>query len=303
MPKSTQIIRLKRISLIRNIIVIQSGDILPTICPRCGQRAEDWFVYCKYCGFHLKQESEKKKPVTIKVELEEPVKPIITTKGNEIPKIERRETRLEALEPVKIEKIPDDVKRNLIGRGKTYLIEVRLRKLNRDYETLKTRQLVGEITEEELEKRSEPLWREINDIKKTLKEMGAVEQLEVELLLAEKETQIERKKKLEELLIKGEIRETIYQKLVSEYDAKLKQAEKKLKDGIQQMEKWLVSLNAEMQDLLDQQEMLMAKMKIGDLPVKEYENQKKELETKIKDNELAIQFLEGVIERFKVTEE
>ncbi|MEM2146654.1 MAG: hypothetical protein QW279_14930 [Candidatus Jordarchaeaceae archaeon] len=277
---------------------------MPTICPRCGQRAEDWFVYCKYCGLYLKQESEKlKKPVTIKVELEEPIKSTVITEERKTPKIEKRDARLEVLEPVKIEKIPDDIKRNLIGRGKTYLVETRLRKLNRDYETLKTRQLVGEITEEELEKRSEPLWREINDIKKTLGEMGAIEQLEVELLLAEKETQIERKNKLEELLLKGEIREAIYQKLVSEYDAKLKQAEKKLKDGIQQMEKWLVSLNAEMQELLDQQEMLIAKMKIGDLPVKEYETQKKELETKIKDNELAIQFLEGIIERFKNTEE
>nr|MDO8081462.1 hypothetical protein [Candidatus Freyarchaeota archaeon] len=277
---------------------------MPTICPRCGQRTEDWFVYCKYCGLPLKQELEKpKKPVTIRVEVEEPEKPIVTRKVKETPKTEKKEAKLEVEKPVEVEKIPDDVKRNLIGRGKTYLIENRLRKLNRDYETLKTRQLVGEITEEELEKRSEPLWQEINDIKKTLGEMGATEQLEVEVLLAEKETQVERKKKLEELLIKGEIRETIYQKLVSEYDAKLKQAEKKLKEGVHQMEKWLVSLKAEKQELLDQQEMLMAKMKIGDLPVKEYETQKKELETKIKDNELACQFLEGVIERFRVTED
>lgn len=278
--------------------------VLPTTCPRCGQRAEDWFIYCKYCGFPLRQELEKpKKPVTIRVELEEPAKPIVTRKVRETPKIEEKEAELEALKTVEVEKIPDDVKRNLIGRGKTYLIETRLRKLNRDYETLKTRQLVGEITEEELEKRSEPLWQEMNDIKKTLGEMGATEQLEVEVLLAEKETQVERKKKLEELLIKGEIRETIYQKLILEYDTKLKQAEKKLKEGVQQMERWLVSLKAERQELLDQQEMLIAKMKIGDIPVKEYEAQKKELEAKIKDNELACQFLEGVIERFKVTEE
>lgn len=277
--------------------------VLPT-CPRCGQITEDWFVYCKYCGFPIKQESEKpQKPVAIRVEVDEPEKPIATRKIREAPKVEKKEAKLEVKKPVEVEKIPEDVKRNLIGRGKTYLIETRLRKLNRDYETLKTRQLVGEITEEELEKRSEPLWQEINDIKKTLGEMGATEQLDVEVLLAEKETQVERKKKLEELLLKGEIRETIYQKLVSEYDEKLKQAQKKLKDGVQQMEKWFVSLEAERQGFLDQQEMLMAKMKIGDLPVKEYETQKKELETKIKDNELACQFLEGVIERFKVTQE
>ncbi|WXG40069.1 MAG: hypothetical protein WED07_04480 [Candidatus Freyarchaeum deiterrae] len=276
---------------------------MPT-CPRCGQITEDWFVYCKYCGFPIKQESEKpQKPVAIRVEVDEPEKPIATRKIREAPKVEKKEAKLEVKKPVEVEKIPEDVKRNLIGRGKTYLIETRLRKLNRDYETLKTRQLVGEITEEELEKRSEPLWQEINDIKKTLGEMGATEQLDVEVLLAEKETQVERKKKLEELLLKGEIRETIYQKLVSEYDEKLKQAQKKLKDGVQQMEKWFVSLEAERQGFLDQQEMLMAKMKIGDLPVKEYETQKKELETKIKDNELACQFLEGVIERFKVTQE
>jgi uncharacterized Zn finger protein (UPF0148 family) len=282
--------------------------VLPTNCPRCGQITEDWFVYCKYCGYPLKQESEKpKKPLTIRVEVKEPEKPksVATGKVREdtTTRTERREAKLEVEKPVEVEKIPDDVKRNLIGRGKTYLIETRLRKLNRDYETLKTRQLVGEITQEELEKRSEPLWQEINDIKKTLGEMGATEQLEVEVLLAEKETQVERKKKLEELLIKGEIRETIYQKLVEEYDAKLKQAQKNLKEGVQQMEKWLVSLETEKQGLTDQQEMLTAKMKIGDLPVKEYETQKKDLETKIKDNELACQFLEGVIERFRVTEE
>ncbi|MEM3586412.1 MAG: hypothetical protein QXO71_03725 [Candidatus Jordarchaeaceae archaeon] len=277
---------------------------MPSICPRCGQRAEDWFIYCKYCGFPLKQESEKpKKPVTIEVEVEEPTKPPIIKKVSKPQKIDVKEAKLEVSKPVEIEKIPDDIRRNLVGRGKTYLIETRLRKLNRDYETLKTRQLVGEITEEELEKRSEPLWQEINDIKKTLEEMGATEPLEVEVLLAEKETQIERKKKLEELLIKGEIRETIYQKLVSEYDSKIKQAEKRLKEGITQMEKWLASLKIEKQELLDQQEMLIAKMKIGDMPIKDYEIQKKDLETKIKDNELALQFLEGVLERFRSTEE
>ncbi|MGQ9721726.1 MAG: hypothetical protein ACUVXA_10440 [Candidatus Jordarchaeum sp.] len=265
-------------------------------CPRCGQRTEDWFVYCKYCGLPLKHEFEEtKKPVTIKVEVEETKKPKL--------EMGKKEIKTEVKKPVELEKIPEDIKRNLVGRGKTYLVETRLRKLNKDYETLKTRQIVGEITEEELEKRSEPLRQEIKEIKKTLEDMGATEPLEVEVLLAEKETQVERKKKLEELLLKGEIREAIYQKLVSEYDAKLKEAEKKLKEGIRKMEKWQISLEAEKQDVIDQQEMLIARMKIGDLPVKEYETHKKELETKLNETDLACQFLEGVIERFRATEE
>ncbi len=276
--------------------------VLP-ICPRCGQKTEDWFSYCKYCGLPLKQEKEKaKKPITIKVRVEEPEETALEAE-EEIEALPPKRTEAKVVEKTaEIEKIPEDIKRNLIERGKTYLVETRLRKLNRDYETLKTRQIVGEITEEELEKRAEPLREEISEIRKTLQEMGAAEPLNVEVLLAEKETQIERKKKLEELLIKGEIRETIYQKLVSEYEAKLKEAEKKLAEGIRQMEKWLVSLEAEKQELLDQEEMLTAKMKIGEVPVKEYQTQKKELETKIKEVGLACEFLEGVIERFRITE-
>lgn len=277
---------------------------LPT-CPRCGQRTEEWFVYCKYCGLALKHEIERaKKPVTIRVEGEEPEKASLNAgKVREVKETEKMEVKPQVNEPVEVEKIPEEVKRNLIGRGKTYLVETRLRKLNKDYETLKTRQIVGEITEEELEKRSEPLRQEISEIKKSLEDMGATEPLEVEVLLAEKETQIERKKKLEDLLLKGEIREAIYQKLVSEYDTKLEDAENKLTEGVRKMEKWLISLEAEKQDILDQQEMLMAKMKIGDLPVKEYETHKKELETKLNETDLACQFLEGVIERFRATEE
>ncbi len=275
---------------------------MPT-CPRCGQRTEEWFIYCKYCGLPLKQELEKpKKPVTIRVEGEELEKSSLAIREVRKVKEPKREAKTELKEPVKVEEIPEETKRNLIGRGKTYLVETRLRKLNKDYETLKTRQIVGEITEEELEKRSEPFRQEISEIKKSLEDMGATEPLEVEVLLAEKETQIERKKKLEELLLKGEIREAIYQKLISEYDTKLKDAKKKLAEGVRQMEKWLISLEAEKQDILDQQEMLMAKMKIGDLPVKEYETHKKELETKLNETDLSCQFLEGVIERFKATE-
>ncbi|MHA1363479.1 MAG: hypothetical protein ACTSP1_13260 [Candidatus Freyarchaeota archaeon] len=276
---------------------------MPT-CPRCGQRTEEWFVYCKYCGLPLKQESERPgKTVTIRVEGEEPEQPVQhTVKAEKPPSITESESKLQVVETAEVEKVPEDVKRKLVERGRTYLIETRLRKLNKDYETLKTRQLVGEITEEELEERSEPIRQEIDEIKKTLEEMGATEPLEVETLLAEKEKHVERKKKLDELLLKGEIRETVYQKLVSEYDEKIRAAERKLAEGIRQMEDWLISLEAEKQELLDQQEILMAKMKIGDLPVKEYEARKKELENKIKDTDLACQFLEGVIERFKAVE-
>jgi len=213
------------------------------------------------------------------VEGEEPEQPVQhTVKAEKPPSITESESKLQVVETAEVEKVPEDVKRKLVERGRTYLIETRLRKLNKDYETLKTRQLVGEITEEELEERSEPI------------------------RLAEKEKHVERKKKLDELLLKGEIRETVYQKLVSEYDEKIRAAERKLAEGIRQMEDWLISLEAEKQELLDQQEILMAKMKIGDLPVKEYETKKKELENKIKDTDLACQFLEGVIERFKAVE-
>ncbi len=277
---------------------------MPT-CPRCGQRTEEWFIYCKYCGLPLKHELEEpKKPVTIRVEGEEPDKSSLDAgKVKKVKETEKKEAKPRVKEPVEIEKIPEEVKINLVGRGKTYLVETRLRKLNKDYETLKTRQIVGEITEEELEKRTEPLRQEISEIRKTLEDMGATEPLEAEVLLAEKETQNERKKKLEDLLLKGEIREAIYQKLVSEYDTKLEDAENKLTEGVRQMEKWLISLEAEKQDILDQQEMLIAKMKIGDLPVKEFETHKKELETKLNETDLACQFLEGVIERFRATEE
>ncbi len=216
-------------------------------CPECNRQLKPNAQFCSYCGVSLKnRQKEEKMPTT----------PTATTdlvQAND--------------------SIPAAVETALILRGKLENFCSQKAALDEEQETLKVKQLVGELSEKEAKNQIDELQQKMAPIIKEIEELENKASTPLEQLQQEKKIQEGRLHRLEELRNSKEVEDIIYQRLSSEYSSKLDEINHQLESQISQANHWLVQLEERKKQLEFDRETLQVRVKIDDVSKRDVKSQ------------------------------
>ncbi|MFW9831241.1 MAG: zinc-ribbon domain-containing protein [Candidatus Thorarchaeota archaeon] len=225
-------------------------------CPECGRQLKPNASFCSYCGVSLKQ----RKPTDTGVQ------------GTKI----RAQTVQVTEQATDVESIPPAVEAALILRGKLETLRSQKVALDEELETVKVKQLVGELSENEANKQTEKLQARLSPITKEIEELESKAQTPLEQLHQEKKIQEGRLQRLEELKNTKEVDEAIYNRLSSEYRNKHAEIDQQLQSEISKANRWLAHLENRKQQLEFDRETLQIRARIDEVSKQDV---KKQLQT------------------------
>ncbi len=162
--------------------------------------------------------------------------------------------------------MPQVVEAALILRGKLAKLLSERDILEEEIETVRVKQLVGELSEAAAKKRMEKLKTKINRLAREIKELEGKTGTPLEKLEQEHITHAERLQKLETLYQSGEVEQSIYERLVNEYRNKLADIVKKLEAERGKAQQWLTELESRQQQLEFDKETFGVRAKLDELP-------------------------------------
>jgi DNA repair exonuclease SbcCD ATPase subunit len=230
-------------------------------CPECGRQLKPNARFCSYCGVSLEK---RQRTVTAVQAQSASVAPASTNDlSNEV------------------EAIPPIVESALIMRGKLESLQSQKVALDEEQETIKVKQLVGELSESEaktqsakLQARLDPLIKEIEDLEK--KAVTPLERFQ-----QEKTVQEGRLQRLEDLQKSGEVDTAIHRRLSDEYGNKLAEINQQLEKEISQANKWLAQLENRKQQLEFDKETLQIRTRIDEVSKRDVNKQLKALDDEL----------------------
>ncbi len=230
-------------------------------CPECGRKLKPNAKFCSYCGVSLS--SRQTKVATAHVQ------PIIDTP---VPK----------KEPAKeVEEIPPAVEAALIMRGKLELLRSQKAALDEELETIKVKQLVGELLEGEAKAQSDKLQERLNPIAKEIEDLEAKAITPLEKFQQEKKIQEGRLQRLEDLRKSGEVDDAIYQRLSSEYGSKLTEINQYVDIETSLANNWLALLENRKQKLEFDKETLQIRARIDEVSKRDVKKQLKVIDDEL----------------------
>lgn len=230
-------------------------------CPECGRTLKPNARFCSYCGVSLQRPQEKVS-----------TPPTTETNTTTIPKTEQ-------LKPV--EEIPAQVEAAFIMRGTLETLRSQKVALDEEQETIKVKQLVGELTEEDAKKQLAELKTRLEPITKEIDELESKALTPLERLQQEKEVQEGRLHRLEELRKSREVDDAIYQRLSGEYRTKLTEINQQLETEISTTNHWLAQLENRKQQLEFDRETLQIRARIDEVSKRDVKKQLKSIDEEI----------------------
>jgi DNA repair exonuclease SbcCD ATPase subunit len=180
-----------------------------------------------------------------------------------------------------VENIPPLVEAAFIMRGKLQTLQSQRAAIEEEQETVKVKQLVGELTEKNAEKEKAILQKRLEPITKEIEELENKAVSPLEQLQQEKKIQEGRLHRLEELRSSGEVDEAVYQRLGREYNDKLNETNQKLDVELAKANHWLVQLNERKQQLVFDRETLQVRARIDEASKREVKGELKAIDEEI----------------------
>lgn len=232
-------------------------------CPECGRQLKPNANYCSYCGVNLGKKSD----------LTPTPAPQETSTS---PTIEQEESP-----PPTKEAMPPMVEAALILRGKLETLQTQKATLDEEQETIRVKQLVGEITESEAKKELDKLKSRLDPISKEIEQIEKKAITPLEQLQQDKKVQEGRLQRLEDLRNSGEVEEAIYKRLSTEYSNKLNEINHQLETEIASAHFWLVQLEQRKQELEFEKETLQVRARIDEVSKREVNKQLKSLDEEL----------------------
>ena len=219
-------------------------------CSQCGRRLKPRAKFCSYCG----------KPISASL------KPSISAESVTLP-ITHRPSRAEVTETQSsVEPMPQVVEAALILRGKLAKLLSERDALEEEMETIRVKQLVGELSEAAAKKRMEKLKIKIDRLAREIKGFEGKASVPLEQLEQEHIIHAERLQKLETLYQSGEVEQSIFERLVTEYRNKLAGIVHKLEAERVKAQCWLSEIEARQQQLEFDRETYGVRAKLDELP-------------------------------------
>ncbi len=219
-------------------------------CNQCGRRLKPRAKFCSYCG----------QPISTSP------KPSLSTE-DVTPTTSKHASRTDVSEPQSsVEAMPQVVEAALILRGKLAKLLSERDALEEEMETIRVKQLVGELAEDAAKKRIEKLKTKIDRLTREIKEFEGKASTPLEQLEQEHITHAERLQKLETLYQSGEVEQSIYERLVTEYRNKLADLVQKLEAERAKAKRWLSELETRQEQLEFDKETFEVRAKLDELP-------------------------------------
>jgi DNA repair exonuclease SbcCD ATPase subunit len=234
-------------------------------CSECGQQLKPNAKFCSYCGVSLKKRHAAVTPAEINL-----------PSAAVAPSIEPAQ---------EVESIPPQVEAALIMRGKLETLRSQKVALDEEQETVKVKQLVGELSDQETQEQLNKLNKRLDPINKEMEELESKALTPLEQLQQEQIIQEGRIQRLEELLSSGEVDETVHQRLSTEYNGKLAEITQQLETEIKTANHWLVQLEERKQQLEFERETLQIRARIDEISKQDVNKQLKVIDEEI--NKLA----------------
>ncbi len=177
--------------------------------------------------------------------------------------------------------MPQVVEAALILRGKMAKLLSERDMLEEEMETVRVKQLVGELLEAAAKKRLEKIKAKIERLTKEIKEFEGKASTPLEQLEQEHITHAERLQKLETLYQSGEVEQSVYDRLVAEYRDKLADIVQKLEVERVKAQHWLSELEARQQQLEFDKETFGVRAKLDELPQSRVTRRQQNLEQEL----------------------
>lgn len=228
-------------------------------CPACGRQLKPNARFCSYCGVPLSQQPKSKSTVQDSPSPAQLVKEPVQT----------------------VENIPPLVEAAFIMRGKLQTLQSQRAAIDEEQETVKVKQLVGELTEKDAEKETAILQKRLEPITKEIEELEKKAVTPLEQLQQEKKIQEGRLQRLEELRSSGEVDEAVYQRLGKEYNDKLNETNQQLNAEMAKANHWLVQLDERKQKLVFDRETLQVRARIDEASKREVKSELKAIDEEI----------------------
>lgn len=230
-------------------------------CSECGRQLKPNAKFCSYCGVSLK----KRHAAVTPVEVNPPSAAVAPS-----------------IEPAQeVESIPPQVEAALIMRGKLETLRSQKVALDEEHETVKVKQLVGELSDQETQEQLIKLNKRLDPINKEIEELESKALTPLEQLQQEQNVQEGRIQRLEELLSSGEVDETVHQRLSTEYNGKLAEITQQLETEIKTANHWLVQLEERKQQLEFDRETLQIRARIDEISKRDVNKQLKAIDEEI----------------------
>lgn len=211
------------------------------LCPKCNRQLKPNAQFCTYCG--------------IRLELIGPPSAPKDDRAPEVPSLIQRETsRVEPISPA------DEAA--FIMRGKLEKRHSEKTIVEEELETVRVKQLVGELTEEEAKAHIEQLQDRLAPITKEINEISKKAQTTLEHFRQEKNAQEERIQRLEELHRSGEVDDAVFQRLNDEYQSKFSEIKNQLESELAKTHQWHRQLEAQREQLEFDKETLQVRARI-----------------------------------------
>jgi chromosome segregation ATPase len=230
-------------------------------CPECGRQLKPNAKFCSYCGVSLATRQAAAPPAE-------------TSSANI--------TTAPVSEPAQeVEAIPPQVEAALIMRGKLETLRSQKAALEEEQETVKVKQLVGELSDKETQDQINTLQKKLNPIQTEIEELESKALTPLEQLQQEKKVQEGRIQRLEELKKSGEVDDTVYQRLSSEYNGKLTDINQQLETELAKATHWLAQLEERKQQLEFDRETLQVRARIDEISKRDVKKQLKAIDEEI----------------------
>lgn len=230
-------------------------------CSECGRQLKPNAKFCSYCGVSLKERHAAVTPTEVN-------RPNVAVAPSAEPAQE-------------VESIPPQVEAALIMRGKLETLRTQKVALDEEQETVKVKQLVGELSDQETQDQLSKLKNRLDPVQKEIEELESKALTPLEQLQQEKKIQEGRIQRLEELLKSGEVDETVHQRLSTEYNGKLADINQQLDTELKTSNHWLVQLEERKQQLEFDRETLQIRGRIDEISKRDVNKQLKAIDEEI----------------------
>lgn len=228
----------------------------PQVCVKCGRPIKPNARFCSGCGQRLEVSTPSSKTQV----------PLKT--GTGAPEDQS-------------EPIPPAVEAALMIRGRISKLQDEKAVLEEEIETIRVKQLVGELTKDEAKKRNDELQGRLDPINKEIEELLAKGITPLEKLQKEQKTHEERIERLQALLESGEVDKAVFDRLDAEYKANLTAVARELENETSKAHHWLTDLEARREQIEFERETLQVRARIDEISKRDVAKQLKDLELEI----------------------
>ena len=235
-----------------------------SVCPECGRKLKPNARFCSYCGVNLDRKS-------IALTSNQAAS---TSEGSSKSISDKVDTSTD-------DSMPPALEAALILRGKLETLQVQRIGLDEDLETLRVKQLVGELDEGQATKKIGEVQNRFDLVNKEIESLKEKAQTPIETLHQEQREQQNRIQRLEDLRETGEVEQAIYQRLASEYHIKLREITQHLETEFSRGQEWLRNLEIRKEQLEFDRETLQVRARIDDVTKREVKKQLKTLDDEI----------------------